>query len=1024
MTIGKFSVSNSVLINSLMVAILIFGFISVSRLPQEQFSEVPFFWVNIIVPYPGVAVEDVERTVTVKIENEYQGISKLKRIRSVTNEGLSVVRIEFDDGISKEEFARLYQEVQTRFNKISLPEGIPDAIIDDFSAADFLPVIEVVLVSNSNYSSLNKTALLLRDRLLTAGEVAGIAIVGSRDRQLVIKANKEKCENLRITTDEIIRAIQSRNLNIPGGFVETSNREYILRTVGDIENIDDFKKIIIRQNNSGSAGTIYLEDIAVIREDFDPRGIRARFNGYEAITLRISKVTGGSSTRVIQRVKDEIKAFNEIKPDDIWITLFSDSTIQITDSINILLSNALIGFILVLLILFLFIGFRNAIITAIGIPVTFAITFLILEALGETFNTNTLFGLVLVLGLIVDDAIVIVENCYRLYREGLSRKEAAIQGTNQVIVPVIASTLTTVAAFFPLMILPGTIGKFLRVIPLTVTIALLASTFEASLFLPSHFADWPGKSKIKKSESRWFENFQKWFTGIISRIYKFKLPVVIGLILIIIIAFAIVPLIQQDLFSAEDFSLFYINIQLPLGSNRQKTNAVVSEFEKRILPLINNGEIAAVNSYIGFTSGTNQNTAKSNIAQITVDLTERNQGRTRPISRIMSETRELCADISGVEKIEYRKATNGPPVSSPVSFRLFGDSYDDLILVSGGIQEKLLTYPDLLNIKDDVEQGSKELLIRVNEEQAARFGLTVASIGRALRASFEGIKASTFFKNNEEIDIIVTYDIPETTDISLIEQMTFITPDGRGIPFSAVCTLTRGVGYAAIKREDGKREITIESGAYSKKNIRKINSEIVNFFNETYKQQYPDIVLKVGGEFAEFGDLLIQILRIFLIGIFLIYLILGTQFKSYSQPFLILFSVPFAFVGVIFFLIISGTPFSTTVLYSGVALAGIAVNDAIVLISFINDKRKQGSLIKDAIIESVETRLRPILLTSITTIAGLIPTAIGIGGTSVVWGPMASTIIFGLIFSTLSSLVFIPCFYGLLYDRRKKEAIE
>ena len=224
----------------------------------------------------------------------------------------------------------------------------------------------------------------------------------------------------------------------------------------------------------------------------------------------------------------------------------------------------------------------------------------------------------------------------------------------------------------------------------------------------------------------------------------------------------------------------------------------------------------------------------------------------------MSEVRWLCADISGVEKVEYRKAQNGPPISPPVSFRLFGNSYNELILISKGIKEKLLTYPELLNIKDDVEQGTPEIRIKVNEEQASAYGLNAASIGRTIQASFDGIRASTFFNNNEEIDIIFTYDIPEITSISVIEQLKFITPDGRNIPFSAVCSLSRDEGYASIKREDGKREITIEAGAYSKENIRSINSDIVAFFNNTYKLKYPDVVLKAGGEFAEFGDLIIQ----------------------------------------------------------------------------------------------------------------------------------------------------------------------
>ena len=308
----------------------------------------------------------------------------------------------------------------------------------------------------------------------------------------------------------------------------------------------------------------------------------------------------------------------------------------------------------------------------------------------------------------------------------------------------------------------------------------------------------------------------------------------------------------------------------------------------------------------------------------------------------------------------------------------------------------------------------------MNKERAAAFGLSPYSVGMYLRAFLDGITAATYYRNGEEIDVIVRLGETGRLTAENLQGIFFVTSDGRKIPFSAVCSLSYETSPAAVKRIDGKREITITAEAYSKDNIRSINRDMENFYDRTYRFRYPGMSFTTGGEFAEFNNLLIKILRIFLLGVFLIYIILGTQFRSYLQPFLILFSVPLAFAGVVLFLFLSRTPFSTTVLYAGVALAGISVNDAIVLISFINEQRSGGKDVKTAVIEAAGTRIRPIILTSITTIAGLLPTAVGLGGKSPVWGPMAGTIIFGLLFSTAAALIFVPCLYGALFDRKKK----
>ena len=1016
---GKFSVNNGVFINILMVILLALGFFSVARMPQEQFPEIPFFWANVIVPYPGASADDVEKNLTVKIENAVEEVDRLKQIVSVSQEGLSVVRVEFDDGISNQEFDTLYQEVQSLFTKVELPEGVLNPVVTDFSASDFLPVIEIVLSGDTDYSILNKTANLLSEKLQTINQVSKIDLIGSRDRQVIIDANKDKLESLGISLNEIVQAIQQRNIAIPGGTLTTESREYILRTFGEVEDYTEFNKVIVRRNMMGGGGVVHIGDIADVREEYDPDGIAARFNGQQAISLRIAKVPRGNSTKVVDEVKTMVAEFSETLPEGMQLDLFNDSTLQIRDSINVLLTNSLYGFILLVIILMIFIGFRNALITALGIPITFAATFLILDSLGETFNSNTLFGLVLVLGLIVDHAIVIIENSYRLQQEGFSRIDAAIKGTNEVVKPVIASTLTTVAAFLPLMLLPGVLGKFLRVIPLVVSIALLTSTFEAIVFLPVHYVDWSGK--IKKKSRDIFEGLKKGFRKFITAIYTKRRISLVIMFLGLIAGFSLIATVEQDLFSAEDYTIFYIDIELPAGTTREKTDAVVTQFEQKLVPLIGNGEVISVNSSIGFSSGSSQNVTESNVAQITVDLTEKNEGRTRDIIDIITEAEQLTAGISGLEKLQFRKAQNGPPVSPPVSFRIFGNNYNTLISIAEEIERKLADYPELYNINDSLEKGTPELRITVNKDLAAQYGLSTALVGSFIRGSFDGIKATTIFKDNEEVEVIVKYAYRGGMSVRELTQLKIPTPDGRLIPFSAVCSVEEVEPLASIRRLDGKREVTITSEALTTENVRMINSDIEAMFNEDFAQAYPDVILKVGGEFADFDTLLLDILRIFLIGVFLIYMILGTQFKSYTQPVLIIFTIPFAFLGVVLFLALSGTPFSTTVLYSGVALAGIAVNDSIVLISFINELRQKGYAVGHAVIEAAVTRLRPILLTSLTTIAGLMPTALGLGGKSVVWGPMASTIIFGLIFSTFTALVIIPCLYGIFYDKKKRK---
>lgn len=1016
-TIGKFSVTKPVLINILMITVLALGLFSLISLPQEQFAEVPFYWVNVIVPYPGVAAEDMEASVTIPVENAFQGMDRLKQISSTTSEGLSVVRVEFDDGIDDQLFKALFQDAQTRFSQVTLPDGTLPAILDDFSSSDFLPVIEVIISGNLPYQELREQALALQNEILKVGDVADVQIIGLPERQIQVQLDPTMLASLGLSVNEVVRSISEQNRSVPSGNLTTQSREYLIRTLGSIREVDDINSVIVRRSNQGE-GIIRVSDVARVVDGFEKDTPFNRFNGSPSVSLRVTKVVKGNSVSIVDRVRSIVEEQQQVS--GAKLMLFNDSTVQIASSLSVLSSNALMGLALLVIILGLFIGVRNSLITALGIPVTFALTFLVLDLLGETINTNTLFGLVLVLGLIVDHGIVIIENSYRLQTLGMKRHEAAILGVNQVIWPIIAATGTTVAAFLPLMIIPGTIGKFLRVIPLTVTIALIVSTFEALFFLPSHYAEWGPRERniVRKPKKDRFGIFVGRYRMFLENLYNRKGLYLVILLLITVGVFSLVGTLKQDLFSAEDYSYFNIEITTPLGSTLDQTNRIVQSYEEVLLGKVGNGEILSISSNIGG-SGNSQTTTQ---AQITVDLAEKDQGRQRSIEAIIDELKRETYYLSGSEQVLFTKAQTGPPTSADFSFRLSGDSYQPIINAAAALSNALASIENVSNVQSDFVPGNPVLRVEVNQDQASRLGISVSTIAGYLRSRFDGVTVGTFFLENEEIDIIAQFAAKSADRFEDLEQILIPTDDLRLVPLSSVATIKLDNSIGSIRRVEGKREITITADASGDVDQKAVNSQIRQLWDTQLEARYAGVDLVVGGEFADFSNLLIDILRVFVLGIFLMYLILGAQFNSYSQPFLILLSVPFAFIGVVLYLFVSGTPLSTTVIYSAVALAGVAVNDAIVLISFINDLRSEGKSVREAVFESAVTRIRPILLTSLTTIAGLLPTAIGIGGYSVVWSPMASTIMVGLVFSTLSALLIIPLLYGVLYDRKPRSA--
>lgn len=1014
MSIGSFSVRNPVLLNILMVSVLVLGWLSLSRLPREQFSEVPFYWVIINVPYPGTSPFDIERTVAVPIENQMEGLPRVKEIQSIIREGLAVVQVQFEEGMSREEFASLYSEVQTRFGRVELPEGTLEPVISDFSSADFLPVIEVILYGEVDSTLLMSEARRLSDAVSALPDVSRVTSVGAPKRQIRIQAQRAALEATGISLDQVAGAVGGANVSIPGGILSTPSRQYIVRTVEEKNEPEDFKDIIVRPATP-ELGLVRLSDVAQIRETLDPRGAVARYNTQMAVSLQITKITTASSIEVVDDVKNLIREYSPSLPAGLKINYLNDSTVRIRQSINVLVTNALFGFFLLLLVLWYFVGIRNSFMISLGIPITLALTFVAMEVTGETLNGNTLFALVLVLGLIVDHAIIIVENSYRIRQQGLLPSEAAIKGTDEVVSPVIAATATTVAAFLPLMIVPGLIGRFLRVIPLVVTIALVASTLEALIFLPTHFAHWSSKTRIPKKR-KIFVKLENYWSRVLKWVYKNRYKTALVSAGFLGLAFLSLSFVRQDLFTGEEYSYFFIEIDMPPGTPREKTFETVKEYEDVLRPKLRNGTVRSVFSVIGEGGQGLSTLSLDNLARMVVELPEREEGRERPVLEVMNQVRDSARSIAGPDNVRFRTVQGGPPVDDPVSMRLYGDDYDDLFSAAQQFRRRYEEYPQLYNIRDNIERGTPELLVSVNTYTSARYGLSVQTVGSYIRAIFDGVLTTTVFDQNEDIDVVVTMAPEDINSAMQFRTIDIPSPSGSLVPFSSVASFEDTSTLASIRRRNGRRLVTVSAQVYEGTDLTQMNQELISYYQSSIAPQFPQVQLEPGGEFEEFQNILSDILRLFLVGVFLMYIILGSQFNSYSQPLLLMFTIPFAFAGVIIYLLLSGTAFSTVIMYAGVALAGIAVNDSIVLISFINRNRQEKDSIRDAVIAGVKVRLRPILLTSVTTIGGLLPTAIGIGGTSPVWGPMASTIIFGLLFSTLTALLIIPCYYYIGTD--------
>ncbi|MFH1862971.1 MAG: efflux RND transporter permease subunit, partial [bacterium] len=691
----RLSIRNPVLSNLLMITLTVLGVIAFIDLPREMMPKISFNWAFIITPYPNVPPEDIEQLVTVPIEEEIADLDGIDQMTSVSSEGSSFIWVKYEM-VSDDKFARYLTELKSEVDKAEIPDDAEDPIVEDFDTDDFVPIISISLSGDYPERTMYDIAEDLKDRFLDIKGVSSIAVAGTRKREIWVEVAPEKLYAMGISLEQIANALTYRNFNLAAGDMKTGREKLLVRSVGEFEDIAEIgNSVVVHSGPNGRQ--VFLRDIATITDGWEEEQSRARLDGFPAITLSISKKAKANSLDIIESIKQITEEYNDKLPPGMVVTYTNDNSIYILDILRKLQTNAWMGLVLVLVVLWIVLGWRNALITAIGIPIALSFTFLILDYTGNTLNGNSLFGLVLVLGMLVDDAIVVMENCYRHIQRGLPPREAALIGAKEVAAPVLSSVFTTIAAFLPLMLMPGIIGKFMRIVPFVVSMALIASLIECFLILPSHVAEWARRSQINHGGNPVFlDKILRIYRIVLEWILRRRKWVMVIMPVIILLSALLIPLLGVEMYRDEEISQFFVRVKMPAGTSLDVTDQVVTQIEQEAM-LLPASELHAAVATPGLYQGDDEWLFTSSVGQVIVDLKER-RDRTLPLDSLINLLRYRTEDIPGIEAIEFAKVNTGPPLGKPIEVRVQGKYFATLEAVAEDLKAELSTIDGVFDI--------------------------------------------------------------------------------------------------------------------------------------------------------------------------------------------------------------------------------------------------------------------------------------------------------------------------------------
>ena len=1130
--LSSWAIKNKTTIYVLMFLILYFGISAYFTMPRENFPEINETKIYISSVYPGNTAEDIEKLITNPLEDKLKSVSNVVKITSTSQEDYSIITVEFDENIPVD---KAKQKVKDEIDQETAGEDWPTfngakvtPKVFELSMSEEVPILNINISGNYPVSKLKEYGEFLQDEIEDLTEIKKVDIRGAQDKEVEVAVDIYKMMASKVSFDDISNAINRGNVTMSAGNFITSQQRRTIRIIGEIDQPSDLGNFVIKAEKGNP---IYLKDVATISFKDKDKTTYARENGAPVVMLDVKKRSGENMVTAADKVGVIVKAARENNfPSDLKVTIANDQSPKTIGQVDDLVNNIIFGVILVVIVLMFFLGFKNAIFVGFAIPMSMFMSLMILGALGYTLNTMVLFGLIMGLGMLVDNGIVVVENVYRLMdEEGMTRIEAAKKGIGEIAFPIIISTATTVAAFIPLGLWPGIMGQFMVILPITLSIVLGSSLFVAiffnavlvSQFMNTEDKDMPIKNILRLTSIMALVGFAIFFfggeyntlgtliifTAIMLWVYRLVLRkaanyfqkntlvslenwyerqlksaltgwrpyvLVIGTFIILFTAFAGFgwSLGEQrtkvEFFPDNKPNQIIVYIEYPEGTDIEKTNQITQQIEKKVSSVLNldmyvdngyNFMVESTISQVGEGAGNPQTDGGSSAemphkGKITASMREYKYRKGEDSEILRQKVQAALVGIYPGVLISVEKDANGPPAGSPINIELNGEDYEELIFTAERMRDYLNTQGILGvdELKIDVNKSKPGMQVLVDRKKAGELGVSTGQVGQQLRGAIFGNKAGIYKENGEDYDIYVRFNKDDRYDKSALfnQKITFRDQaSGRikEIPVSAVATQKNSSGFSAIKHKNVKRVVTVYSALSPGETDAGLVVGRIQNVMKNFKDLPQGIKIDYTGQIEEQNKQMTFLVGAFFTGLFLIFFILIFQFNSVSKPGIIMLAVFLSFIGVFGGLVITGAPFVIMMTMVGIiSLAGIVVNNGVVLLDYtellIARRKEQEGIstenflplgaLYDSIVKAGKARLRPVLLTAITTILGLIPLAIGLninfftlfsefdahvymGGDNVVfWGPLAKTVIYGLFIATFLTLIVVPILFFLI----------
>jgi hydrophobic/amphiphilic exporter-1 (mainly G- bacteria), HAE1 family len=1035
-------VENSVAANMLMLIILGGGLMASFLIPRELLPEFSVDVVTVSVPYPGAPPEDIEKGICLKVEDYLANVEGIKEISSTSREGVGVVALELE---TSADVRKVLDDVKSEVDKIAFPDNAEDPIVREATIKGH--VIQVAVFGDAPERTLKEIAEDVRDELIDLPAISQVAVSGVRAYEIAVEIDEEALRRHGIGLDRVARAIRDSSFDLPAGEVKTRAGEFALRIVGQKYTAREFEGIPVLYEPDGTV--IYLRDLGNVREAFEDLDIGGQFNGQPAALVGVYKTSDEDTIKISRAVNDYVEAKRGDLPEGIGIATWSDLSKLVSDRLNMLVRNGIQGLVLVVLVLWLFLGLRLSIWVALGIPVSLLGTILVMNLTGLSLNMLSMFALIMALGLIVDDAIVVGENVYSRFQRGEAPELSAIDGTHEVLLPVLGAVLTTWMAFIPLFFIPGIMGRFIRQMPTAVILTLAFSLLECLLILPSHLnhslaaqqrgrraptrgilGRWSAFSRALRDrvdrvvETLIYVHFRRLFQ-VATRYRYVTMTLFLGILVVMVGAFK-GGWIRQTTFPKMESDVLRATLVLPTGTPLSRTAEVARRIQRGAerlneqFPLEDDRDLVMYSyTLLGQQSGPSGQQG-GHVAEMIVELLPSEQ---RNLSvrtdDLIDQWRRNVGAVSDALSLQFGSFRGGPG-GKPLEIRVLANNTDEAKEIAERIKVRLATYDGVYDIEDDALPGKMEIQVRPTR---AAYALKINQqiLAAQLRDAFYGNESIEIQRGRDEIKVMVRYPEQRRRSIGSLESKRIRTPDGDEVPFTEVADMTMARGYTTLRRLSGRSVVTVSADINEQvANAEKILEELgEQRFFEDVTADMPGARVDLAGQRKQSAESLGALFVWFPVALLAVYTILATIFRSYLQPLIVMVAIPFGLIGAVLGHWLMDFDVTLLSLFGMVALAGIVVNDSLVLIDRVNREARAGAGVHAAVETGATRRFRAILLTTITTVAGMTPLLMERSFQAQFLKPMAISITFGLAFATMLTLVLVPCLYLIGNDIRR-----